>query len=182
MESAFGWIQQIWSLTISLFPHLCLMRADFGGVKYLSGGRTKEIRPGLYWYWPIVTEIEQVAIRRQTVSLEAQALTTKDGHTVSVSAVVIYEINNVTRALVQTQDVVDTISDVAQNSVVESVTTRTFDQLRKDLTKGVRGEIKEQCRKDLRQFGVLVKDAFLADCAYVTAYRVIGDGTILPGE
>lgn len=158
------------------------MRSDHGGVKYLRGGKVREIRAGLYWYWPIVTEIEEIGTRRQTVSLESQVLTTKDGHTVSVCAVVVYEINNVVKALVDTHDVVDTIGDVAQSSVIQAVTTRTFDQLRKDLTEGVRGEIKDQCKRDLRQFGVLVKDAFLSDCAYATAYRVIGNATIVPGE
>ena len=183
MEAAFSWIGQIWEFIVSLLPHLGLMRATHGGVKFKRGGRVTEIRPGLYWHWPIVTDVVSLPVKRQTLSLDVQTLTTKDDYTVSVNATIVFEVNDVRKALAETWDVDDTVGDVAQRSVLAAVCGRSFEQLREELTGCVAAEIKASCKRDMRQFGILIKDAFLSDCAVVTAYRVIGEsGSVLPIE
>lgn len=171
-----SWIGDLVRLFISFIPHLDLMKANHGGVKFKRGGKVKEIRPGLFWYWPIVTEVQEIPTRRQTMRLEVQTLTTTDNKPASVNCVVVYEINNVLKALVETWDIEDTISDVAQFSVTKAISTRQFSVINRDLTTIIQDEIKERCKKDLRQFGVLVKDAFLSDFAHTVTYRIMGEG------
>lgn len=175
MESAFAWVSQLWEFLCSLVPHLENMPANYGGVK-LKHGKAKEIRPGLYWWLPLTTDIVRLPTKRQTMRLDTQTLTTTDDQAVTASAVVVYEIADVVKALVDTWDVEDTISDVAQRSVVGALSSRSFEEVREELTGEVAQEILRQCRRDLRQFGIRVKDAFLSDCTFVTAYRIMGDG------
>lgn len=182
MEAAFSWIGQIWDFLVSLIPHLGLMRATHGGVKFKRGGKVTEIKPGLFVYYPLLTDVVSIPIKRQTLSLATQTLTTTDDYTVSVGATIIYEVNDVIKALAETWDIDDTVGDVSQKSVLAAVCGRKFDDLRKELTTKVAQEIKASCKRDLRQFGILVKDAFLSDCAVVTAYRVIGEGNTMPIE
>lgn len=182
MEAAFAWVHQIWEFIVSLIPHVGLLRATHGGVKFKRGGRAVPLTPGLFWYLPLTTDVVTVPVKRQTVSLEPQTLTTIDDYTVVVAATVVYEINDVLKALVDTYDLDDTVGDVAQRGVLQVVGSREFNDLRDHLTDEVPKELKAACRKDLRQFGVLVKDAFLAECAVVTAYRVIGGHSVLPHE
>lgn len=182
MEAAFSWVGEIWEFLVSLLPHLGLMRSTHGGVKFKHGGRVKEIKPGLYWHWPVVTDVVSLPVKRQTLSLATQTLTTTDDYTVAVGATIIYEVNDVRKALAETWDVDDTVGDVSQKSVLAAVCSRTFEQLREELSTEVSKEIRAACKRDLRQFGILVKDAFLSDCAVVTAYRVIGEGTTVPLE
>lgn len=183
MGNAFSWVQQTWEFLVSLFPHLGLMRANHGGVKFCRGGRVREIRAGLYWWWPLVTEVQEIPTRRQTMRLETQTLTTRDEVTLSVSCVVVYEINDVVKALVDTWDVEDTISDVAQMSVVRVVMGRHSVRVREELTEEIPKEIRDNCKRDLRKFGVLVKDAFLSDCAETVSYRIMGgEAPLLPEE
>lgn len=183
MESAFAWIGEIWAFLVSLLPHLSLLRPTHGAVKFKRGGRVVEVKPGLFWSWPICTDVVEIGVKRQTISLNTQTLTTVDGLTVSVGATIVYEVNDVIKALAHTHDVDDTIGDVAQRSVLKAICQRDFEQLREELNGCVAAEIKRECKRDLRQFGILVKDAFLSDCAHVTAYRIIGEsGTVLPAE
>ena len=183
MEAAFSWIGEIWAFLVSLLPHMDLMPPTHGGVKFKRGGRVQEIKPGLYWHWPITTDVTTMPVKRQTISLDVQTLTTEDGFTVSVAATIVFEVNDVRKALAETWDVDDTVGDLAQRSVLAAVCGRSFETLREELTGCVAAEIKASCKKDLRQFGVLVKDAFLSDFAEVTAYRVIGGtGSVLPSE
>lgn len=184
MEGLFAWVQQLWEFLVSLIPHLDLMQANYGGVKFKRGGRVVPIRPGLYWYWPIVTSVQSIPTRRQTMTLDSQTLQTRDDFTVTASAVVVYEVNDVQKALVDTWDVEDTISDVALYAVVQAITSRDYEQIREEMTGAIPTEVKNRCKKDLRQFGILVKDAFLSECASTTAYRLMGDGgaALIPGE
>jgi regulator of protease activity HflC (stomatin/prohibitin superfamily) len=180
MEGLFAWVQQLWEFLVSLIPHLDLMQANYSGVKFKRGGKVVEIKPGLFWYWPIVTNVQSLPTARQTMTLASQTLQTKDDYTVTASAVVVYEVNDVRKALVDTWDVEDTISDVALRAVTVAIASRDYEAVRAAMVGEIPTEVKNRCKKDLRQFGILVKDAFLSDCASTTAYRLMGDGAVLP--
>lgn len=174
MDAALGWIGQIWDFLVSLVPHMGLMPKTHGGVKFKRRGRVQLVEPGLYWFWPIVTDVVAIPVKRQTLSLETQTLTTKDDYTVSVSATIVYEIRDVVKALSENWDIDDTVGDIAQKSVLGVVIDRTFEDLRAAISDEVPKEIRDKCKKDLRQYGVLVKDAFLSSCCVVTAYHNTG--------
>lgn len=171
-----SWIGDLVELFISFVPHLDNMKANHAGIKFKRGGKVQEIKPGLYWYWPIVTEVQELPTKRQTMRLDTQTLTTTDDQTIATSAVVVYEINNIRKAIVDTWDIEETIGDAAQYAVVQAITSRSFEEARAAMTGAIPDELKKQCAKDLRQFGVAVKDAFLSDLTFTTAYRVMGDG------
>lgn len=181
MESAFTWIAEIWATFTSFIPHLDNMESHSRGVKF-KHGKEYEVEPGLYWWLPATTNVETLEVVRQTVRLDTQTLTTKDDQTISVAAVIVYEINDIIKAVAKTEDLEDVVSDVAQFSVVKAIQGREYHEILSDLAEQIPAELKEQCRKDLKQFGVLVKDAFLSDCAYCKVHRIMGDGGLIPEE
>lgn len=174
MEGALGWIGDLIELFISFIPHLGLCRANHGGVKYVHGKKVVVIRPGLFWYWPIVTEHELTPTARQTLNPESQTLTTKDNKTVLLSAVVIYSIDDVKKAIVDTYDIEETMADIALHAAMVVVDGRTFTELRNELTDQVCKELTRQCRKDLKPFGIRVEKAYLSDFAKTEVYRIVG--------
>lgn len=174
MEGALSWIGDLIELFISFIPHLGLCRANHGGVKFIHGKKVTVIKPGLFWHWPIVTEIELIPVARQTMNLESQTLTTSDDRIVTVSSVVIYRVEDVRKALVDSWDMEDTISDVALKSNVDAIVNRTFAKVKKELTGQVEKDIVRSCRKALKPYGIRVDSAFLTDFAETEVYRIVG--------
>lgn len=171
---AFDWIGELVDWLVSLIPHLEICRANHAGVKFVKGKKPVIIKPGLFLYWPVVTEIELLPTARQTMNLESQTLTTKDDKIVTISAVVIYHIDDVVKAIVDTWDIEDTISDVALKANVEAITGRTFAQARKELTGKVEKDITQMCRRELKPFGIKVVKATLTDFAETDVIRLVG--------
>lgn len=168
----------------SWIPRIGICRATHGGVKFNRGKITEEIKPGLFLYWPIVTEISLIPTARRTINLESQTLTTHDSYAVTVTMTVVYRITDVIKALVDTEDIEDTIGDVALRANIKTLTTRRFTNIRANLTTEVKKEITRSARTALRPFGVTVLECDLVDFMETTAYRIVGTGgpTVVKGE
>lgn len=177
MAEAFGWLGRIFEFLIDLFPRLAICRANHAGVKFKHGKTVKEIQPGLFWYWPLVSEITLIPTARQTLNLPAQKLTTKDGVTVSVEGVVVYHVRNVKQALVDTWDHDDTISDVALKALVRCVCARKFEAFVPQLVEGeIEKELTAACHDELKPFGVRVAQFFVSDYTRCTVFAHVGGG------
>lgn len=176
---AFGWLGQLVEWVGSWVPRLEICRATHKGVKFVRGKHVRVIEPGLYLYWPITTECDVIPVVRQSVDLASQVLTTDDEKTVMVSAVLVYEVSDVEKALARSHDVDDTITEVAAAVVAESVTPRTFQELRTELHGEVRAEMTKKCNEALiYKFGIRVLDARLTDLAIARVIRTVGDRVI----
>jgi regulator of protease activity HflC (stomatin/prohibitin superfamily) len=175
MDTAFAWVGQIMEWFGKLIPRLLILRSTHAGVKFVCGWRVVELKPGLHLYWPLTTEVQVMPVARQTHNLVTQTLTTKDGRSVIIGAVVIYEINNIVDALSNNWDVSDTISDVTQMAVVNVVHNWNLDDLRADLTGKVENDLSIETRKQLKPFGVKVLRCGISDFSPCRVYRVITD-------
>jgi len=160
----------------SLIPRLGIMCATHNGIKYKYGYKVIEIPPGLYWYWPLVTEIASLAIKRRTVNVPTQTIYASCGTSISAGCVIVFEITDITKALYETWEIDETIADEAEAllaqviSEVKSIDTNII-ELNKTLTK--------EMRTRLKQYGVSVKRANIRDYAPSKVYRVIGGSNVL---
>ena len=176
MGATFSWIGELVQWFARWIPRLGICRATHGGVKFRRGCHVRPIRPGMYVYWPVTTEIEVIPTARQSVDISPQTLMTKDKATVLVSVVLVYEINDIVKALGKSWNVDDTIREVGGTAVVREVVTRTFADLAKHLVDEIRNELTKKCRTLLRPFGVRVLDARFSDFAECQVIRNVGDG------
>lgn len=175
MEAAFGWVQQIWDFLVSWLPHLELLTADKGAVKFHGRGKTKELRPGYYWFIPALSEVREIKVNRQTTQLSAVVIPTSDAVEVAVSAVVIWRIADVIKAVVETDDIEDAIDDLTFKALGEVIASRTWDEILKQFGDGeLAHELSKKVRADLKQFGVHVEFCFLSELTR-KFYRIIGD-------
>lgn len=175
MEAAFAWIGWIFEWLGKFVPRLLIVRSTHAGVKFVHGSRAVELKPGLHFYWPVVTEVEVLPVARQTHNLVTQVLMTKDGKSIVIGAVVIYEINSIVDALSNNWDVSDTISDVTQMAVVNVVNAWDFAELQKELGGKVENELSIETRKQLKPFGVKVIRCGVSDFSLCRTHRVITD-------
>ena len=157
----------------SFIPRLGIMRASHGGIKFRHGHKVIEIKPGLYWYWPLVTEVIDQAIKRQTVKVPTQTIYAICGVSISAGCVIVFEIKDVIKALYETWEIDETIQDEAEAAlanVISNITSIDTDitELNKTLTK--------EMRTSLTQYGISVKRANIRDFAPCRGFRVIGMG------
>ena len=161
-----------WLNALTAFiPRMGIMRATHMGVRYRHGHKVMEIKPGLFCYWPLVTEVLDLAVKRQTVKVPTQTIYAACGVSISAGCVVVFEIKDIIKALYETWEIDDTIADEAEAllaiviSEIKSIDT-DINELNKILTK--------EMRHRLAPYGVSVKRANIRDFAPSKVHRIIG--------
>lgn len=184
METAFGWIGQIFGFILNLIPHIQLVNAVHEGVKFKSGRfiipikcdngtwipyldfKSRKIpalkwyRSGVHFYFPLVTECQVVPVKRQTTNLVVQNLLTKDSNRVSVSGILVFEVKDSVKLLTECWDYEDTIRDLCLTAIKKVVVSNNLE----DLTDVKMDKIlTQQMRKELNPYGVAVIKMTLSD-------------------
>ena len=72
--NAFAWLNDLMKWIARWFPRLTLIRATHRGVLFGRAGRVRELEPGLWCYWPIVSELLQVDMTERSSLLSAQVI------------------------------------------------------------------------------------------------------------
>lgn len=175
MEAALGWIGAIFEWLGRFLPRWDLVRANEKGVKYLPGGRTKVLEPGIRWYWPATTEVVVAPVCRQVLNAQGQALMTKDHKPVYASGLVIYSVEDIHIFLVDNFDAEASLDDVLQTAIRNAIVTRTFDEIQEDLAE-INRLLTRETKKVLRDFGVKVEAARLTEFSLSQVFNVVGNG------
>lgn len=162
---------------MSIFPRVIIVRATHAGVKWKHGSKVVALKPGWYAYWPLTTEFEQVPVGRQSHTPPKQTLTTKNGDSVTAGVVVVYQINDIIQAIGKTNwDVDATVNDISQAAVVSVIASKTWNEIMELIqTGGMDDELKSAAKKELTQFGVLVKQCKLTDFAKCDVNKMVVD-------
>ena len=185
METAFSWIGQIFEGLLQFIPRLIICRNTHAGVKWKLGGKSVSIKSGSrVVYWPLLTEVELIVVARQTANFSTQVLMTNDEKQVVAGAFVVYHIIDVVQAIGERNwDVESTVADITMAAIVEEIMQRSLDDLREQIAEGAEGEfcrsLTENCRKQLRQYGVRVDRAGLTDFSTCKVYRMMGNDRVM---
>lgn len=174
MDSAFGWIGQIIEWVGSFIPHYVHVKATHMGIMFYRSN-TITLDPGLHWYLPFWSEPLLYPIKRQTLNLPPQVLTTIDNITILVSVVVTYDIYDIHKAMVDTYDFEDTIREVSQVAVKKVITVKTFTNIGESDDE-IDRELCRRIRSAIRVYGVRVIEAAITDLGKTRIYRLVGDG------
>jgi len=123
VDKAFGWIGEIFQTLLKVLPWLVIVPATHGGVAFVRGYRVKEWKPGLHWYWPLVTSYKLIATVRQTQMIKSKTVMTKDLQTVIVGALVTYVVDDIVAALSKIADQFGTTAEaIAQANAIADPT------------------------------------------------------------
>ena len=175
MDAAFAWLNTLIQTFYRFIPHVLIVRATHGGMKWVRGNRIKPLPPGLHVYWPLTTEVEVIVTARQTLAIPDQVLTTKDGKKVVVKTLVVYKIRDVVHAIGRVNwDVDTTVNDLTQSAVVRVIATHTYDEIMKGIAdESMTTTLTREVRKELRQFGVHVVRSKLVDFAECRVFKLM---------
>lgn len=165
MEAAFSWLGQIFEALLQFVPRRVIVRATEGGVKWSLWREPKEMRPGIRFYWPLITDVEVTVVARQSFNTPREPLQTADGVEVVAGGVVVYSINDIVQAIGKLNwSPEDTAQDIVQSVLASVITSHSHEYILSELSGKIENEITDKCRKQLRKYGVYVERAGL--CAF----------------
>jgi len=174
---AFDFLNDIMQWLGNWFPRWDLLQLNEAGVKHKPKGVIEVLTPGeIYWWWPVTTNVDTIEVKRQTLTF-GQRLTTKDDIPVQVNTVIVFTIDDVFKALVETRDFEDTVGEVAQKLTVRPIMGRTFTDIRSDMGESneMRNEISRGARTLLKDYGLNVLDGYVSDFSETTVFSHDGE-------
>ncbi len=106
-----------------------IISAEERGVVYRFGKVIREMGPGLNTKIPLIDRVERVNMWITTLTLEDQALITKDSVSITVRAAALYRIIDATKSLVDVEDVQSTTSQLAQATMRRVIGAHDLSQI-----------------------------------------------------
>lgn len=169
-----NWLTDLLNAIGKFVPRLILVPRTHRGVRFGPKGSVREIAPGLCFYWPIIQIVKTFPVVRTTINLSNQTILTEDDQTVYCSAVVVFRVTDIVKALAETAHLVTAISDIALCAVLETISAWKFKEEVADY-KEMEKKLKRICGNRLRPYGIVVESAALTDLAPCRVIRLVGD-------
>lgn len=144
------------------------------GCRWTLGEHTKNLKPGFYFFCPIIQNIEEVWACYQEVDTVMQTLTTPDGKTVTLSANVGYTIYNAAKYHTEVHDFDDTVERAIRGHTFELLYGLNYADIRETLpalAQDLRGKIHEQSTT----WGVRIHQVRLTDFVNAPTYRLLNE-------
>ena len=177
MDKAFGWLGEIFQTILKFLPWLVIVPATHGGVAFVRGYRVKEWKPGLHWYWPLVTTYKLITTVRQTQMIKSKTVMTKDLQTVIVGALVTYVIDDVIAALAKIADLPSDIMERSLESILTEISRSTLGEIQADRGAFNRN-LTEAVSRAMNGYGVYVLQVQLTEFAPCRAFAINGTAAI----
>lgn len=113
-----GWlILCVLVLVFIVLPGLRIIQQYQQGVVFRLGRIVRAQKPGLNWVIPYIEWVRKVDLRTVTLPIPPQKIITKDNVSVDVSAVAYYKIVDPVKSIVDIENVMSAINQIAQTSV-----------------------------------------------------------------
>jgi regulator of protease activity HflC (stomatin/prohibitin superfamily) len=177
VDRAFGWIGEIFQTLLRFLPWLVVVPATHGGVAFVYGHRVKEWKPGLHWYWPLVTTYKLMTTVRQTQRVQSKVVMTKDLRTVTVGALVTYVVDDVVSAVAKIADLPSDVIERSQGAILAEVAEHTLEEIQTDRL-GFNANLTKKVSNVLNGYGVYVLEAKLTEFAPCRAFALNGHAAV----
>lgn len=146
------------------------------GVRFRFGRAGKKaLKPGLRLQFPFyVDSISTETVVLTTRDLPAQALTTKDGVSLVVSAVVTYRIKDVRTFMCEVEDADGVLADASRGTIRQVVVGKTWQEIQEGGAE-LDEAITKAVRRPAHKWGLKVEKVQLSDVARARAFRLFTD-------
>jgi regulator of protease activity HflC (stomatin/prohibitin superfamily) len=168
---ALDWIGYIVEWIGNFIPRILHVRRTHQGVIF-TRSKAKKIGPGIHIYLPLWSQVEIYPVKRQTLNLPSQILTTKDRQSILIDVAVIYNIVDIYRALVDTYELQDTIRDICQAAVKKCISQYSFDCII-DEQEEIDEEIFSEISSQVLDYGIGIENAFITDIAKSKVLKLV---------
>jgi len=144
-DRIFDFIASVWEW---LIPWVVIDAYEQGVVLRL-GKFNRIVNPGFNLIWPLGFEaVKYETVVRQTVYLDPQSLTTSDGKSITVAAIVIFKIADIRKFLLDIDDGEDDMSNMIYGIISDWVQYKNWSEIvSKDFDANITIAAKEQCNE-----------------------------------
>lgn len=136
------------------------------GVVLRLGKPHRDLEPGFHWVFPFVEHVVSDIVKPTTQAFLSQTLTTKDGKTVVVSAIVTRSISDVRASLLECESVDSVVRDSTLGVVARQVRQHTWEELH---TEDFNSKMLKEIRLRASEFGIKIHRVQLGDIAFTRA-------------
>ncbi len=134
------------------------------------GNYSRTVGPGFRWMWPCgVEEMFEDTVVRTTSYLDVQSITSKDGMSVNIGAILVYKIGNIKRWLLEVDDAEEALHDVTYGIITELAETQTWGDIMKP---EFMEEVTELVQEEGLSWGARVEAVKLSDRANSKSLRL----------
>jgi len=156
---------------LDLFKPFTVINEFEQGVLLRLGKYKRTLSSGFHWIIPFNVDnvlVDNVVPR--TVNLGEQGLTTLDGKSITVSAVVTAQIRDIRRALLEVEHVDEALMDSCYATIGDLIVAHDWDSIR---TAEFTETVTKACRKQAFRYGLEVLRVQFADRIPVRAFRLL---------
>lgn len=133
------------------------------GVVFRLGKVRPEVKePGLRLIIPIVDQMRKVPLRIITLPIESQQIITQDNVSISVSAVAYYQVQDPIKSIVEIENVIAAVYQIAQTTVRNIVGQSSLDDVLGQTT-AINEKIKAILEVSTEKWGIFVSTVELKD-------------------
>src|SRR6266568_2346517 len=133
------------------------------GVVFRLGKVRSHIKgPGLRLIIPIIDQMRKVPLRTVTLPIESQKIITKDNVSIDVAAVVYYQVQDPIKSIVEIENVVSAIYQIAQTTVRNIVGQSSLDEILSE-TVAINDKIKAILEASTQKWGIYVSTVEVKD-------------------
>jgi len=133
-----------------------------GVVFRLGRVQTQVKEPGLRLIIPVIDQMRKVSMQIVTLPVDSQKIITKDNVSIDVSAVAYYQVTDPIKSVVEIQNVVSAIYQIAQTTVRNIVGQSSLDDVLSE-TNAINAKIKDVLEAATEKWGVLVSTVEVKD-------------------
>ncbi len=119
-------------------------------------------KPGLTVIIPLIDQMRKVNMRIVTMPVQSQKIITRDNVSIDVAAVAYYKINDAIKSIVEIDNVMAAINQIAQTTVRNIVGQSTLDEVLSD-TEKINVKVKAILDQTTEQWGVVINMVELKD-------------------
>jgi regulator of protease activity HflC (stomatin/prohibitin superfamily) len=133
------------------------------GVVFRLGRTRKDIKqPGFTVIIPFIDQLRRVSLRIVTLPIESQKIITKDNVSIDVAAVAYYQVADPVKSIVEIENVVSAIYQIAQTTVRNVVGQSSLDEVLSE-TVAINDKIKLILEKSTEKWGIYVSAVEVKD-------------------
>ncbi len=139
------------------------LKLRFGRVVRDKGNKPVVYEPGFLMMIPFIESLPRHHVRQQTTRLHNQKVTLKDGLIYDVSAIVIFRVSDIYKALCEIDDLDGSLADVSVGVLRDELSSRNHDNLSNtvEISTGLLQRLKDRAGS----WGIELMEFMLVDCA-----------------
>ncbi len=156
------WVLAVLVLLVVVFGVRVVQQYERGVVFRLGRVQSGVKGPGLTVIIPLIDVMRKISLRIVTLPIQSQKIITRDNVSIDVAAVAYYQINDPTKSIVEIENVVSAIYQVAQTTVRNIVGQSTLDQVLSN-TEAINEAIKKILDVTTERWGAVINTVELKD-------------------